>query len=721
MKTTVKRTKVRRLVYDFKRADFDGLKEAISHTPLDVTFDCNDIDQCWECWRDLFLTTVDTFVPKLKIRDSKSPKWIDGEIIKLSKHKDKLWKLAKNSNLPSDWDKYRDIRKQVKTATKRKYRTFLKNLQDNLKDDPKQFWSFYRAKTKAARIPKVVNLGREKASTSPAKAAIFNKYFASVFQKSDYHKPTTTPSSSPSDNELHLIQVSMEEVLKALEAIDTSKACGPDQIPGRLLKECANEIAPSLTHLINLSLRLGHVPREWKCANVVPVFKKGNKEDVTNYRPISLLSLVDKIVERCVFDKFFPFLADRIYHLQHGFMKGRSTVTQLLEIVHILTQAIDQGNQTDIAFLDFSKAFDSVSHSLLVHKLHHAGIKGPLLQWFASYLHDRKQRVVIDGKSSEWLSVSSGVPQGSILGPALFVLFINDMPNVISNSSTLALFADDAKCLRIIKSVSDCVELQADIDNLTMWSVIWKLAFNIQKCAISTMSRKRSPIKYDYNIGDCSLKRVEEQRDLGVIMTSNAKFHEHIHAVVSKANKMLGLIRRTLTRDERLLPTLKTLYVALVRSHLEYASEVWSPTSVTLIKLIEGVQRRATRLLLPDLSYCERLQRLDLLPLVYRREIKDLTTFHKMIIGQYDCNFQSYIEFCSDKRLRSFAQGKLKTARCKSELFKGSFFNRIVYLWNNLPENLRTTSHSPSSFKLLCENHYKLLNFNPERLNVSWK
>ena len=180
--------------------------------------------------------------------------------------------------------------------------------------------------------------------------------------------------------------------------------------------------------------------------------------------------------------------------------------------------------------------------------------------------------------------------------------------------STLALFADDAKCLRIIKSVSDYVELQADLGNLTVWSGTWKLAFNIQKCAISTMSRKRSPIKYDYNIGDCSLKRVEEQRDFGVIMTSNAKFHEHIYSVV--------------------LPTLKTLYVALVRSNLVCFRGL-EPYAITFTKLIEGVQRRSTRLLLPDLPYCERLQHLNLLPLVYRIEVKDLmTTFHKMKIGK---------------------------------------------------------------------------------------
>ena len=227
-----------------------------------------------------------------------------------------------------------------------------------LKDDPKKFWSFYGVKQNlqgflkrsALVIRRLLHLYPSLTCSIASLPLCFRSPIC-IQQQARTQLAT--------DNELHLIQTSIEEVTKALKAINPSKAYGPDQIPGRLLKECTSEIAPSLTRLINLSLRVSHVPKDWKRANIVPVFKKGNKEDIINYRPIFLLSLVSKIAERCVFDHLFSFIAGNIYPLQHGFVKGHSTITQLLDTVHRITSAIDQGIPTDFAFLDFSKAFDS--------------------------------------------------------------------------------------------------------------------------------------------------------------------------------------------------------------------------------------------------------------------------------------------------------------------------------------------------------------------------
>ena len=229
------------------------------------------------------------------------------------------------------------------------------------------------------------------------------------------------------------------------------------------------------------------------------------------------------------------------------------------------------------------------------------------------------------------------------------------MPCAVSQCSTLALFADDGKCFRTIRSASDCVPFQGDIDNLVDWSDVWKMAFNMDKCSLCMITRKRNSIIYDYNIRGKALKQVEDQRDLGVLIICDARFNEHIYAQVNKA-KMLAFIRCSLSsRSDQFLPTSRSLYVALVRSHLEYASEIWSPKSVTLIKFIEGVQRRATRLLLPNLTYNERLQQLNLLPLVYQREVKDITTFYKLKCGYYNYSVERYFDFCSDKRLRSYS------------------------------------------------------------------
>ena len=265
---------------------------------------------------------------------------------------------------------------------------------------------------------------------------------------------------------LHQLQLEVQDVLSAFLASDSNKATEPDRIPCRLLKETAQQIAPSLTQLHNLSLRLGVVPDEWKLAKIIPVHKKGEKQHVENYRPISLLSVLSKVLERCVLTKIRDHLLSLINKAQHGFIPGRSCTPQLLQVLHLIGSLLDSGKQTDVIYIDMSKAFDKVDDTALLYKLEHrSSISRRLLRWFKSYLSNRRQQVTVLGYTSPVSLVTSGVPQGSILWPILFPLYVNDLPDPVQNSK-VACFADDTNLFKRIDTASDAALLQQDLGNL---------------------------------------------------------------------------------------------------------------------------------------------------------------------------------------------------------------------------------------------------------------
>ena len=333
--------------------------------------------------------------------------------------------------------------------------------------------------------------------------------------------------------------------------------------------------------------------------------------------------------------------------------KLNEEVEQLLTTLHRVGQLLDNNVQTDIIFLDFAKAFDSVDHIILLKKLKSCGISGNLYNWFTDYLHGRKQRVVIDGVASGWSQVTSGVPQGSILGPMLFLLFINDLPDVIPPPTSTRLYADDTKLYNAIKSCQDCDHLQEALSYANGWSKQSNIDFNVSKCKVLTISRRRSPIESNYYLGSTELMRVDSEVDLRVTVTSKLSWNQHILLTVSKANKMLGLLRRTCplltNRDAR-----RTLYLSLVKSQMCYATEIWSPSHSTFKINLERIQRRATRWILQvkmgEVSYNDRLLALNHLPLCYDREIKDLTFFFKALYGHNDLNVFNYVSVVSHSR-----------------------------------------------------------------------
>jgi hypothetical protein len=443
--------------------------------------------------------------------------------------------------------------------------------------------------------------------------------------------------------------------------------------------------------MYNLSLSRGVIPSDWKKANIVPVYKKGDKNMVENYRPISLLSTVGKVLERCVHQLVYTVISNDIVQVQHGFMSKKSTSTQLVEFYDIIYKNVDNHIQTDVVYLDLAKAFDSVPHNLLLLKLKSYGIGGRLLLWFKVYLSNRRQRVVVEGNCSEYKRVLSGVPQGSILGPLLFVMYINDIVKEINNDSFLYLYADDSKLGRTIMTINDCTELQAELNKLVFWSHKWGLKFNARKCCVMSFLKDKNKIVYNYTMMEQTLDRVSNTADLGLIICDNLRWDDNIMKIVNNANKRLGMLKRSLGYGCNMQVKLLG-YKALIRPLLEVNSIIWHCDTRKLLNQVESVQRRATKYILCDYSssYEERLNRCNLLPLSLRRDYLDIVFLYNYF---HDLHYASLnIHFINNRLTRTRAATDalmLPVRPCKHEYHRKWYCNRVVPYWNKLPFECR--------------------------------
>ena len=354
-------------------------------------------------------------------------------------------------------------------------------------------------------------------SSPGRKANILNDQFASVFTVEDeYDMPELEPAPFEA---MPGIDIHVNGVAKRLRGIKAHKATGPDAIPARLLKEATDQLAPILTSIYRASLQQATVPEEWKKANVVPIFKEGDHSAASNYRPVSLTSIASKVMEHIISSQVMRHLDinDVLQDCQHGFRKRRSCETQLLLSADDFLKTLDMNVQTDAILLDFSKAVDRVAHKHLLKKLEAIGVTGTTLGWILSFLADREQTVVLEGMSSDAKPVTSGVPQGTVLGPLLFLVYINDLPNCV-NSSTIRLFADDCLIYREIHSQQDTEYLQTDLDALQTWERRWLMSFHPQKCQLLRITRKPSPIIAQYNIHGHVLEVADTAKYLGVTL-----------------------------------------------------------------------------------------------------------------------------------------------------------------------------------------------------------
>ena len=449
------------------------------------------------------------------------------------------------------------------------------------------------------------------------------------------------------------------------------------------------------TRVFNLSLKEGVVPFEWKEANIILLFKKGSRNKSDNYRPVSLTSVICKLLERLIKDHMVDFLVKHklLNSSQHGFLKARSCLTNMLCFLEEITKWIDVGSPVDIIYLDFQKAFDKVPHQRLLLKLKAHGIGDSITDWIEQWLTDRRQRVVVDGEVSNWKSVLSGVPQGSVLGPILFLIYINDLDDSIT--SDVLKFADETKLFRKVNTDGDKQHLQNDLDRLVKWSEKWQMLFNFGKC--KCLHTGHGNLNVNYKMGDTVLGTTVKEKDLGVTISADMKVSEQCGIAASKGNKILGLIRRNITYKEKKL--IIPLYKAIVRPHLEYCMQAWRPYRKKDIDTLERIQRRATKMIpeLRDLSYEERLKECGLTTLETRRLRGDQIEVFKILNGYENIDRNMFFSLKKDSRTRGH-EVKLVKYQCRLDIRKHSFSQRTINEWNKLSTDCVTAS-SVNMFK----------------------
>jgi hypothetical protein len=719
-------------MYNFKRANFTELKNDLTNSNLEEQIrQENNIDSKLSAWVTTVKNLINTHVPRITIKREHTPPWVDKDVIKQIRRKDSALRKAKKEDSQTNWARFRRYRNRLKNLITTKHREYLINICDSVTNNPKRFWTYIKSKTKSRGLPTFLyNNVKTKVDSFKEMANIFNTYFHSTFTPSINAPPPDINENV--DPNLSEITITNDEVLKELLKLNPNKAHGPDDIPTLVLKTCAHELSPSITSLFNASLTEGKMPAAWKLANIVPIHKKGTKHEASNYRPISLLPVISKILERCLYNKIIDNLVPKITNTQHGFLKNRSTTTQLMEVFSDINNSLDSGGQTDLVYFDLSKAFDSVPHTFLLHKLKSFGINNKLHAWLTSYLTNRMQRVLINGSKSEWLPVTSGVPQGSILGPLLFLLYINDLPNILSENTLCAIFADDTKIYRNINSHQDHLILQRDINSAHEWSKQWGLKFNQNKCTTISLKRNNKPTEYNYGMNNSPLTRTSDAPDLGLRITSTLSWNAHINEITSKGLRRMWFLVRTLGYEAPVKTKLIT-YITLVRSILEYNTVIWNPITTENILTLERVQKKSTNFILNNprrpsnnhISYKDRLVQLKLLPLTYRREFYDIIFLIKSLRGMHAFNIKDYVDFQTDTNTDIHTRNRshgltLLTPKHKLQSSAQFYPIRISKLWNSLNLDLRkelTSNISIPQIKTILNKYYLDLlsnSFEPE-------
>ena len=544
-------------------------------------------------------------------------------------------------------------------------------------------------------------MNNEHAEDDLSKANMLNNFFTSQTIVDDSN--TTLPEINQPNYFLNHINISIEDVKDVLVNLNIYKASGPDLLSPRLLKEGSDILAEPLSLLFNRSIDKSYFPAAWKDANVTPIFKKDDKSSPSNYRPISLLSSVGKAMERCIHKHLYNyvFTNELITPLQSGFKHGDSTNFQLLHTYHSFCEAVDRGKEVRVVFCDISKAFDRVWHKGLLHKLSCMGCSNPIVNWFSSYLSNRRQRVVINGISSDWSSIHAGVPQGSILGPLLFLIYINDIVKDIG--SEIRLFADDTSLYIAVESPNTAAGIiNTDLGRISNWATNWLVRFNANKTIAMLISRKLIHVNHPpLLMNGIVITEQQSHKHLGITFSKTCTWSEHIDEIAKKGWSRLNLLRSLKFRVSR--KALERMYTSFILPLLEYCDSVWDNASSDAKKKLDAIHIEAGRIISGATKLCsieKLLVELGWDTLQSRRDKHKLIIFFKITHGLSPNYLRDLVpplvQETSNYNLRN--ANNIQTFASNTNLFYNSFFPSSVRAWNALPEEIKQAT-TVSAFK----------------------
>ena len=671
----------------------------------------------------------------VEIRPHDKP-WFTSKLRTAIRVRERLRKKALKTKNVHDQQKYKTQRNKVSNMKKIAKTLYFEKINDTINEtktnDPKSYWKIMKAFMKKNDVANIIpplkfreNGLDELVFSDEEKCNVLNNYFCSVTHLEENDKPLP-PFPKRCNTVLDVIQITSQEIEKTINSLPLNKACGPDKIHHKLLKSIAKEISHPLKILFQRSLYENRYPKVWKEAFVIPIYKKGDKTTPANYRPISLLSCVGKLFERIIFQHIFQYLVDNnlLYDYQSGFIPGHSTVHQLIEIYDHICKSLDNKDLNCLAFCDVSKAFDRVWHRGLLLKLEVYGISGNLLSWFSSYISNRSQKVCYKNSTSSAKFTHAGVPQGSVLGPLLFLLYINDIADDIQGLARL--FADDTSVGNISRDLPTVIRnTNSDLSKINTWAKIWLVKFNPPKTDIVIFTNKTiDTLDNNLEFDSEKLAHVDQHKHLGVTFQANGKWSTHIDNIIHTAGKQLNVLRKVKYQLKR--ENLSKLYTVFIRPVLEYASEVWSNCSECDSNRLERVQLQAARIVTGLPIYASKAAlyfETGWEPLESRRKRKCLCQMYNIVNNKSPGYLQSLmpptVANTIGYDLRNSANITVPYTRLN--IYQKSFFPATIKLWNELEEGIKVSPNLSIFKRKITENRVispKSFSFGDRKCNI---